>query len=706
MEKEFRGNKKINKFRGLLAIILFSAVLFRLHYVKIPITSDSELSCWNLILRLAGKEGMAGQNGVGVLLSFGYCLPFSILIRRGVSLLNVYKMALIINGFFLALVYLQLVKGIPYIVKGVTDQNSQKKCKIIEGGIALLFLFPVFYSQAIKLGPQIILAFLVVLIEQWTEKIEEESGEKKQWRKILWTLWLGIFLSPLFAAVAAGWCAGEIISDQKSKKYRKQILQTVVVLFIGIIVIEAAEYVLISWLQADYSLITEVGVSAFLELLMDGVEEEGILGLFFGISGKGTYLFVNTLGLAFLGLYHSYQCWKEKKKSLITTNQLCVLFTVFFSAVWLDAASGQAGLPTDNLLSIAVIFLMISGVDSLLRKEYNGSDIIKIGAFVGILTLCCKDIWRFKDVSQIDWAAGGALSLGKELVNRIYELPILASVVTAILCVGLCFGLKYLDQRRKEAASIQWIRMGQGLASILLVSVIAFLDVSYVRQTLSDVRKQYVFSYGLIGNMISDTDRPVYYYCPSGDTNHADILRLWAVDTKIIPVQDTDELEMMPENAILLSNKEEEDTFIENYQRQYETDQLTVWENNEYTKESTISQYLIGKKVKLPEIKSGNLLRKIYGARTTWSSGTYKVKIKLTIKTGKKEKLGLIKVLAGTEIIGKTKVRGKGANGEQQTLKIKVKSAEEMENFRIVIEENESGRFEINEVNVTKIGDE
>jgi hypothetical protein len=131
-----------------------------------------------------------------------------------------------------------------------------------------------------------------------------------------------------------------------------------------------------------------------------------------------------------------------------------------------------------------------------------------------------------------------------------------------------------------------------------------------------------------------------------------------------------------------------------------------VWENKKYTKESQIPQYLTGKKVKLPEIKSGNQLRKIYGARTTWSSGTYKVKIKLTIKTGKKEKLGLIKVLAGSEIIGKTKVRGNGANGEQQTLKIKVKSAEEMENFRIVIEENESGRFEINEVNVTKIGDE
>lgn len=721
MMKEQKTNKKINVWKGLLAIVIFSAVLFRLFYVKIPAISDTELPYWNFILRLAGKEGLVAEKTKDVLVSVGYCLPFSFLVRNGMSLMSVYKIAILVNGFVLSAIFLMAVKMMSSEVIYSNNDESRldiggfqhssmesrmRKKRVSSIYMGIIILLPIFYSQAVIMGPQLILALLTLKVLWYTTRLERiKENRHKIFTKIVFIFLFGIFISPLFLAIAIGWAIGVGFYSIKYWQDQKEIYKAGILLLTGIIIMEAAEYIVILSLQPDTYLIADSGVRSLLQMLSDGMGEEGILGLLLAISGKGVYLFVNTFGLAFLGIYTMYI--RDNHKSLTSISMICMFLANLYLAAAFSRASGDAGLPQDNMLSITALLLVVPGAFCLIHKAYTKFDILKIGTVVCILSLLCRDAWRLKEVDQLDWASSGLISIGREFANRIYHLPILAVIAMAIFMIGLCFWIKYADRKPAAKVPTGLVIFGKGIAGAAFIVVVLCFNVIYVQKILSEVKDQYTFSYKLIGRIMDSAERPVYYYSSEDEDKEISLARLWAVDTRIISVNQLEDIEELPENAVLVSKQKEEIDldYMDRYQRCYETDKLTIWENKTYLPHSNLKQVILGEKVQLPEIKSRNSLRSTYGARTTWGAGEYIVKVKLTVITRKKGNLGKVKVVAGSDTIGKARIKGSGKREERQTIKIRFRSQEEMENFRIVIQTKEVGKVEVNEVNVTKMGD-
>lgn len=712
MKKETRDNQKLNVWRGLFAFLVFAAVLFRLHYVKVPASSSSEIPYWNFILKLAGKRELFAENIMSYPISFGYCLPFSLLIRYGVSFLKVYKLALAVNGAALAMIYYKSEKIAFLLCAPKKEKLSVRDRMKINICLTAVILLPVFYSQAFLLGPQMILAFLILLTVEFTAHLEDKQENRQEDRNrsftsILCILLIGILISPLFLTAAAGWCIGMCIYIKKNHRYQKEFFKTGIYLVIGIMVLEIIQYIGMMFLQSDSFLLAASGISSLLQRCSDGLAKEGILGLLFGVIGEGVYLFVNTFGLMFFGIYVIYQNSKKGENLFLFIPITWMFFMNTCLAAFLNAANGNAGLPQDSMISMTAFLVMIPGVYYVLKKRYTGRDMIKIGIAAGILALLCKDVWRWKGLVELDWSSSGILSIGRELVNNSYQLPVLGMTAAGMLIAGICLWGKYTDQTIIRRLPRRLFTLAWGIAGIAMMIVIFLSDTLYVKRTLSYVQDKYIFSYEAIGKILASTDRPIYYYGSVDNNNEAALVKLWTPDTSMVTITQEEELKALPENAVLVLNpaEEREPEVLKEYQQQYETDKLAIWEKKKYAAKSELTQVLIGETIKLPEIRSRDPLRSTYGARTTWSSGKYKAKIKLTILTEKQKELGVIKIVSGSDVVAAVRIKGNGKMEEQQTIKLPFKSAADMENFRIAIQTENIGKIEIDEVNVTKIGD-
>lgn len=684
-------------WRVLFAGILLALTCLRVSGIEIPVVSSGELPYWDLVLRMAGHTGVIQAAKVNYIVSFGYCLPFALLIRGGMSLLTVYKGSILLNGCLWVLLY-----GITiYILEknGFFGKEDKKK----EAALSLVFLLPVFVSQAFLMGPQILLGIFTFLSLYWCSSEKKKLSRKRGIGYCLFG-WLGIFFTPIFLGVLLGIFLYKLLE----KRERKDDLKWIFLFLFGLLLLEAAEQIVLICLQTSDNQWSYTGIHSLFVMVAQGRRTSGMLGLLYGLIGKGMYLVVNTFGLILLGLF---SIWKEREKSTAFEKASMLVFVnTFLLVAAIDRSESQCGLPLDAILLAAALPILLKAVGTLLDGKAGIKEAVVVS--LGILVLGCfsRDIWELKKDLVFDWSSSGVLALGRNFCRDIFEISILAAAVAAMIFVVIWITSAY-GTAIKEEVNGRFLKLYTGFFQLVMWGILILIAGMATRYYMVDVlpygAEKITFSYKMPGDYMKKTKRPIYGYFPEKTGNTDKFTRLLSLENQEITYVDSlGAIEKLPQKAILMTGVWEEipEQISNQYECVYCTDQIVFWEHKDIAKKDTLSAAYLGKKVSLVRVNSSNFQYEEYGKNYMQVKGSYKAKVKLQILTSKKGKLGKVWVKTGGRTLAAKDIVGKGKT-EKQELTLSFSSLEDMKNFKVAVEKKSSVYMDVEQVSIKKVGD-
>lgn len=684
-------------WRVLFVGILLAITGIRVSRIEIPVSSSSELPYWDLILRMAGHTGVINVSKVNYIASVGYCLPFALLIRGGMSLLNVYKVSILTNGLFWAFMYgvtIQLLKK-----AGMWISNTRKK----EVLLSVLFLLPIFVSEALLMGPQILLGiFTLLLLLRCASEKKEQTGKEGIWYCLLG--WLGTFLSPVFLGVLLG----IFVYVWMDKRERKNSLKWLVAFLAGLLFMEVAEQMLLLCLQTSYNQWSYTGIHSLFVMVAQGRRTTGILGLFYGLVGKGMYLAVNTFGLVILGLF---ALWKEKGKiSSIEKASLLVFANTLFLCIAMERSDSLCGFPVDTMLVMVVFPILWKAIAALLEGKSDIKEVMLVSASILILGCLSRDIWERNKDLVFDWSSSGVLALGRNFCRDVFEISILAAAVAAIIFVVIWITNIY-GTAIKEEAKGKFLKLYTGFFQMIMWGILILIVGMAVRYYMVDVlsyaKEKITFSYEIPGDYLKKTEQKIYCYLEDEtDSTDAFVRLLSMEDREISYAESLNGVEQWKEDSILMTNAMEEvpEQISDYYDRVYSTDQVILWERKSTQAKKTLQDALLGEKVELVRVNSSNFQYEEYGKNHVQVKGAYKAEVEFKIATSKKGKLGKVWIKTGGKTLAAKAIVGNGKL-EKQKITISFQSLEDMKNFKVAVEKKSSVYMDVERVSIEKVGD-
>lgn len=695
--KENQKRYGVYVWRALFAIILLMIAGIRASRIEIPVSSSSELPYWDLILRMAGHTGVIDVSKVNYIVSFGYCLPFALLIRGGMSLLNVYKASILVNGFFWAFMYGVTVHLLEK--EGTWDSNTRKKEILLSG----MFLLPIFVSQALLMGPQILLGiFTLLLLSRCVGDKNNQTGKEGIWYCFLG--WLGTFFSPIFMGVLLGIFVYVLLD----KRERKSNLKWLLIFLSGLLFLEAAEQILVMCLQTTYNQWSYTGIHSLFVMVAQGRRTTGMLGLFYGLIGKAMYLAVNTFGLVILGLH---VLWKEKRRtSSLEKASLLVFANTFFLYVAIERSDSCCGFPVDTMLVMVILPALWKAIAVLLDGKSGIKEAMLISASILILGCFSRDIWEGNKDLVFDWSSSGVLALGRNFCRDIFEISILAAAVTAMLFIVIWITNIYGTAIKNEVKG-KFLRIYTGFFRLVMWGILVFLVGAAVRYYIADIlpyaKEKIAFSYEIPGDYLKKTEQKIYCYLENKTDGTDAFVRLLSMENQEISyVESLSKAEQWQEDSILITNAMEEvpEQVSAYYERVYSTDKVILWERKSMQGKKTLQEALLGETVELVRVNSSNFQYEEYGKNYVQVKGAYEAEVELRILTSKKGKLGKVWIKTGGRTLAVKEIVGSGKL-EEQRITVSFQSLEDMKNFKVAVEKKSSVYVDVERVSIKKVGD-
>lgn len=693
--------KYIWRLLFVFLLVLVSAI--RVKAIEIPVTSSGEHPYWDLILRMAGQEGIVDISQTSYLVAFGYCLPFAVLIRNGISLLTVYKMAVFVNGLLWAVLYFMAA----WICEKMTSSNLNSLKR--EGMMSLLCILPVFMAQSSAMGPQILLGVLTLATVDWVANRRDKSLlTKKEGITAFFIGICGMLISPLFAGVIIGIVAYFYFETDGFKEKRREWIILLVILCAGILIIEALEYLILLNMQTSPNEWNYSGLHSLFHMVAKGRRTTGLLGFVYGIIGKSMYLITNTYGLILVGLY----AIGSKKKGVSSFGKVSgfVCFNVAFLLLAVHRTDISCGLPIDMTLSMIVMPILLVAAIALLEEKVCTKNILCITAIILIVGCLSRDVWELMEEVSVDWAATGMLALGRDFCRDVFENSILTASSAAILflLIWLTYRYELTVREEKQGIFMKWYTGFFLFVMNAIIVVVSLMSVQYyVFDIINYAQDNIRFAYEIPGEYLENTDRPIMYYHTGSEEDSIAFARLLSMkNQKIIYTESLRNAIEQDERGILITKYQEEapEEIINAYERVYGTNRLTVWERKGLDQKDTLKKALTDCEVKLVKVNSTDYTFVEYGKDYILPKGEYEIKVKLRITTNKTGKLGRVAVRTGAETLESKSIEGSG-KCETKTIRVRVESAEDMTNFRVAIHKNRSVDVEEEWVYITKVGD-
>lgn len=702
MKKNFEKYGK-HIWRLLFAAVIVLISFIRVKQIAIPISSSTEIPYWDLILRMAGREGIVDVSETSYLVSFGYCLPFSILIRNGVSLLTVYKLAVFANGLLWAALYL--------ITAWIGEKMTSSDFCFVkrEGMMSILCILPVFVSQAFVMGPQILLGIMALVTGYWiSRRKNQKSITRKEGILCCLLAWIGMFLSPLYIGVILGIAAYLVIARKGDKEGQKNWYMLLFVLIAGILLMEIVEHVMLIQMQVSRNEWNYSGLHSLFIMVAKGRRSKGLLGLIYGMIGKSMYLITNTVGLVLVGLYGCYKN-RENGTSFSRISGLMFSHVILFVAA-IQRVDVDCGLPVDSILAMVLIPVLLEAASIFMKQEVNIKNVVTMVAVILIVGCLSRDVWELKDNTVVDWAMTGILALGRNFCRDVFENSILAASSVAIIFLLLWITNSY-GKIVKDFTKEKFMRIYTGFFQIVMNVIVVILAAAGVKYYASDIlpyaQDKIQFAYDVPGDYLETTNRPLRYYYTGSAGNGIAFTRLLSMENQNIKyIESLNTVEKLNKKSILITKDMTDvpEEIIANYERVYSTNQIVVWEHKNLEIKDTLKSSLTGEKVKFAKVNSSDFTFEEYGKNYIQPKGIYEVEVNLRITTSKKGKLGRVAVRTGADTLVSKNIEGSGKQ-EKQTIKVTFENAEDMTNFRIAVHKNRSVDIEVDSVYMKKVGD-
>ena len=396
---------------------------------------------WERARFLLGQGGASNYNGSS-LCSLGYSLVLVPICAILKSPYAAYKAAILLNGGFLCLGYLLSVKTARKLF-------AEEKTVFLSAACFFASLCPALAASRSFTGPEMLLALLVWLSLHLLLSIKENCTRGKL-AGLAACMILGGFLQIAFLGVILAAVILLGIYVKKKRVAETSFLYFCLAVLLGLALGNIAERVFLYSFAKDMDITVTSSLELFLDSLMNGWENNYLLGVFRGLCGKLHALLAGSFLLLAPGLWHCIKGLfpgrdtKAARKRQIFCPEVFLLFALELLAIVLydNSRSTAVALTSVNYVEVALPPMLLLGAVQIRRtacwvKELTGY----------LLTLCVcalvtANLYQNQGITSISSTNNGILMLFQDWdmtpVAVIYGSACLV-ILTAIL---VCFCVK------------------------------------------------------------------------------------------------------------------------------------------------------------------------------------------------------------------------------------------------------------------------
>lgn len=400
---------------------------------------------WERARFLLGQGGASNYNGSS-LCSLGYSLVLVPICAILKSPYAAYKAAILLNGGFLCLGYLLSVKT-------ARELFAEEKTVFLSAACFFASLCPALAASRSFTGPEMLLALLVWLSLYLLLSIKENCTRGKL-AALAACMILGGFLQIAFLGVILAAVILLGIYVKKKRVAETSFLYFCLAVLLGLALGNIAERVFLYSFAKNMDITVTSSLELFLDSLMNGWENNYLLGVFRGLCGKLHALLAGSFLLLAPGLWHCIKGLfpgrdtKAARKRQIFCPEMFLFFALELLVIVLydNSRSTAVALTSVNYVEVALPPMLLLGAVQIRRtacwvKELTGY----------LLTLCVcalvtANLYQTQGITSISSTNNGILMLfqdwGMTPVAVIYGSACLVILAAILVCFCVKSSLK------------------------------------------------------------------------------------------------------------------------------------------------------------------------------------------------------------------------------------------------------------------------
>ena len=460
-----KQNKYASRIIQLLAVAVLAGLsLYTALNTGILSNLGQEEIYWERARFLLGQGGASNYNGSS-LCSLGYSLVLVPICAVLKSPYAAYKAAVLLNGGFLCLGYLVSVRTARKLF-------SEEKTTFLSAACFFAALCPALAASRSFTGPEPLLILLVWISLYLLLSIREKYGRGKLIGLAACMILAGFLQIAFLGVIGAATVLLGLYVKQK-RVGETSFLYFCLAVLIGLALGNVAERIFLYSFAKDMDLTVVSSLELFLDSLMNGWENNYLLGIFRGLCGKLHALMAGSFLLLAPGLWYCIRGLfpargtEGEKKRRIFCPEIFLIFALqlLFVILYDNSRSAAVALSSVSYIETVLPPMLLLGAVQLRRSTCWVKELTGYLLVFCLCALVTANLYQTQGITSISSSNNGILMLFQDWDMTPVAVVYSSACLVILAAILMCFCLKSSLKRRwmnRALAAAGFLGIGGG----------------------------------------------------------------------------------------------------------------------------------------------------------------------------------------------------------------------------------------------------